>query len=71
MHKAISQGLDWAVSNIWLSLPSLSKYQPILLVEDQLRHQTLSERAFAILLKPCLHTELFQLLEEGIFPQVA
>ena len=38
---------------------------------DQLRHQALCEGAFAILAKPYLHDELFQLLEQGISPQAA
>jgi len=69
MDRAISQGLNWAVSHIWLTSPFGSNYQPIPLVENQVLHEALDEEALAILRKPSLHTKRVQLLEQGIFPQ--
>lgn len=69
MRRAISQGLDWAVSDIWLSPSSVSKYQPIPMVEDQFHHEALHEGAFVVLTKPYLHAKLLQLLEQGISPK--
>lgn len=71
MDRAISQGLDWAVSNIWLTSPFGSNYQPIPLVENQFPHEALDEEALAILRKPSLHTKHFQPLQQGISPQAA
>lgn len=68
MDRAISQGLDWAVSNIWLTSPFVSNFQPIPLVENQFLHEALDEGALGILRKPSLHTKRVQLLQQGISP---
>ncbi len=58
-----------------LRLNSINRAIPFILVtatwSDQLRHQALSEGAYAILSKPYHHSDLLQLLGQGISHQAA
>lgn len=58
-----------------LRLNFMNRAIPFILVtatwSDQLRHQALSEGAFAVLSKPYHHNDLLQLLGQGISPQAA
>ncbi|HNP59855.1 MAG TPA: response regulator [Nitrospirales bacterium] len=58
-----------------LRLNFMNRAIPFILItatwSDEFRHQVLSEGAFAVLPKPYHHSDLLQLLEQGIFPQAA